>query len=246
MSSALVGLPAAGADEVVRRAVSESIGRGKVDRGLVHPYFASLGKSLLRAWDAERAVTREGLRGYGEQMAENAQTFTKLWMEKAAEYGASGSPLDAPERADAPRGPPTSFDTRGLFGDGASLAARREVQKTVARQFAARRRAVVRVTQRPSGELLEVELLRPSSDAKVDREAVADIRAAAARLPPPPPEAVRPDGFVRSEWEFELIVSISPPVPTFSFEFDEALKFADARLPLDRRITKRVRLLSVE
>ena len=49
-----------------------------------------------------------------------------------------------------------------------------------------------------------------------------------------------------SIWQFELIVSISPPVPSFSFEFDEALKFIDARMPLDRRIYKRVRLVSAE
>ena len=49
-----------------------------------------------------------------------------------------------------------------------------------------------------------------------------------------------------SLWQFELIISISPPVPTFSLEFDEALQFVDMRLPLDRRIYKRVRLLSVQ
>ena len=49
-----------------------------------------------------------------------------------------------------------------------------------------------------------------------------------------------------SLWQFELIVSVSPPVPSFSFEFDESLKFIDARMPLDRRIYKRVRLVSVQ
>ena len=38
----------------------------------------------------------------------------------------------------------------------------------------------------------------------------------------------------------------TPPIPTFTFEFDEALGFIDARLPLDRRIYKKVRLVSVD
>ncbi len=50
---------------------------------------------------------------------------------------------------------------------------------------------------------------------------------------------------MESLWQFELIISISPPVPTFSIEFDAEMKITDARLPLDRRIYKRVRLLSV-
>ena len=48
-----------------------------------------------------------------------------------------------------------------------------------------------------------------------------------------------------SLWQFELIVSIAR-VPTLRFEFDEAVAFVDARLPLDRRLYKRVRLVAVE
>jgi hypothetical protein len=80
----------------------------------------------------------------------------------------------------------------------------------------------------------------------VDQEALKDVQAAAEQLPPPPEEAVAGREALSSLWSFELIVSISPPVPSFTFEFDEALGFIDARLPLDRRIYKKVRLVSVE
>jgi hypothetical protein len=48
-----------------------------------------------------------------------------------------------------------------------------------------------------------------------------------------------------SLWQFELVISISPPIPTASIEFDAEMKVTDVRLPLDRRLYKRVRLLEV-
>ena len=66
------------------------------------------------------------------------------------------------------------------------------------------------------------------------------------KLPPPPPEALNDHGELSSLWSFELVVSVSPPVPTITFEFDEVLGFIDPRMPLDRRIYKKVKLVSVE
>ena len=108
------------------------------------------------------------------------------------------------------------------------------------------RRAQIRVTQDGTGKLLKVELIKPSNDSNVDRQALSDVRAAAENLPPPPAEALSGKQTLVSIWEFELVVSITPPVPTFTFEFDEVLGFVDARLPLDRRIYKKVRLVAVE
>jgi TonB family protein len=219
---------------VVSDLVAESVGRGKVERGLVHPYFGALGKSLLKQWDAERAVTSQGLSGFLEQSRGNGQVWTRIWSERAAAYGATGSAL----ASDTPQQP----NRRPSSGDP-NLDARRELRKVMNEQFRATRRAVIRVVQDAQGRLVSVELVIPSNNAQVDREAVADVRAAAERLPPPPAEALGGRATLTSLWQFELIISISPPVPSFSFEFDEALGFADARLPLDRRIYKRVRLL---
>jgi TonB family protein len=113
-------------------------------------------------------------------------------------------------------------------------------------EFQSTRRAVIRVVQDAQGQLLEVTLVSPSNNVQVDKEAIKDVRAAAEQLPPPPPEALAGKATLTSLWQFELIISITPPVPTLSFEFDEALQFIDMRLPLDRRIYKRVRLLSVQ
>lgn len=223
-------------EKVVSDLVSESLGRGKVERGLVHPYFSTLGKSLLKQWDAERAVSSQGLSGFLEQARGNSQAWTRIWSERAAAYGATGSAL----ASDTPR----QAQRRPSMGDP-NLDARRELRKEMREQFSATRRAVIRVVQDAQGRLVSAELVIPSNNAQVDREALADVRAAAERLPPPPPEAVGGKATLTSLWQFELIISISPPVPSLSFEFDEALGFFDARMPLDRRIYKRVRLLEV-
>lgn len=228
------------AQELVTNIAADAIGKAKVKRGLVHPYYSELGKALLKKWDAERAVTRNGLKGYGEQVVENSRTASRIWMEQAAAFGSSGNPL-ANAQDDLPReavAVAPSIDP--------NLAARQQLRKKRRQDFRATRRATIRVIQDVTGKLLEAEIVSPSNDAKIDREALADVRAAAEQLPPPPPEALGGRAQIASLWQFELVISINPPVPSFSFEFDEALGYIDPRLPLDRRIYKRVRLLQVE
>lgn len=223
-------------EEKVADMVLEGVRRGKVDRGLVHPYFSELGKSLLKHWDAERAVSAKGIQGFLDQTHGNSKEWMRVWSDRASAYATTGSPLneDTPEAHD--RLPP---------GGDPSLDARRTLRKQMKEQFRATRRATVRVVQDSEGRLLSVELVTPSNDAQIDREAVADIRAAAERLPVPPPEALQGRTRLVSLWQIELIISISPPVPTVSIEFDAEMKLADMRLPLDRRLYKRIRLLEV-
>lgn len=225
--------------DLVAELTRETIGRGKVDRGLVHPYYSQLGKALLKSWDAERTVSSAGLKGFVEQAVENTKVWNNIWQEKAEVFGKTGSPFDTPANS---RGKPASE----RLIPGQDLAARREVAKMMGEQMRATRRAQIRVTQDATGTLLKVELLKPSNDANVDRQAMTDVRAAAESLPPPPAEAFSGKQTLVSIWEFELVVSITPPVPTFTFEFDEVLGFIDARLPLDRRIYKKVRLVAIE
>lgn len=235
--------PSLAPEQLVSELVRDTVGRGKVERGMVHPYFAQLGKALIKSWDADRAVSQHGLKGFAEQMQRNTQEMNRIWLERAAAYGGSGTPADR-SRPDTDAARRRSYG--GTLSPGVeSLAARNEMRRQMASQFRSTRRATLRVIQDRSGRLLSVDLLSPSHDANVDREAVADVRAAAEQFPPPPEEALSGRSEVVSLWQFELIVSISPPVPTFTFEFDEALKFIDARLPLDRRIYKKVKLLSV-
>lgn len=223
-------------DELVKGLVTDSISRGKVDRGLVHPYYQQLGKTLLKHWDADRAVSRNGLKGFVEQAVENNRVYAQVWQNRAEEYGSTGSPLGKEEYLNP---------ERPIVGDP-SLYARKQLAMKMREQFRASRRALFRVTQDREGKLLSVELIQPSNDQTLDREAMEDVRIAAANLPSPPPEAIGTREKLVSLWQFELIISISPPVPSFSFEFDEALQFVDARMPLDRRIYKRVRLIAAE
>ncbi len=225
--------------DLVADLTRETIGRGKVDRGLVHPYYSQLGKALLKNWDADRAVSSAGLKGVVEQAVENSKAWNNIWQEKASVFGKTGSPFDAPVNT---RGKPIT----DRLTPGQELAARKEVATMMGEQMRQSRRAQIRVTQDGTGKLLKVELLKPSNDSNVDRQAVVDVRTAAESLPPPPAEAMSGRQTLVSIWEFELIVSITPPIPTFTFEFDEVLGFIDTRMPLDRRIYKKVRLLAVE
>ncbi|MBN1204383.1 MAG: TonB C-terminal domain-containing protein [Myxococcaceae bacterium] len=234
------GVAAQNAQQIVSNLALESLGKGKVERGLVHPYFSQLGKSLLKAWDAERAVSSQGFKGFLEQAQENSKAWNSIWRDRAAAYGASGSPLEEDASLKPNRRPPPTV------GGNPNLEARRAMRQQMREEFRATRRAIIRVVQDTQGQLLEVTLVSPSNNAQVDREAIKDVRAAAEQLPPPPLEALAGKQTLTSLWQFELIISITPPVPTLSFEFDEALQFMDMRLPLDRRIYKRVRLLSVQ
>jgi len=221
--------------DLVGEAVAETLARGKVDRGLVHPYYSQVGKALLKAWTPDKAITRKGLKGFLEQGGENAKIWSRIWLENAKAYGATGAAVQDTSGAD-----------RLLPGGDDGLLVRSAMRRKAREQFRATRRATLRVVQDRDGKLVEVTLVSPSNDAEVDREAVADVRQAAQALPPPPPEALGNKSRLVSLWQFELIISISPPLPTFSFEFDEVLGFGDVRVPLDRRVYKRVRLLSAE
>ncbi|WP_223756873.1 energy transducer TonB [Myxococcus sp. RHSTA-1-4] len=226
------------AQQLVQDLVSESVGRGKVDRGLVHPYFSALGKALVKAWDADRSVKEHGLQGYFDMGVERSRAFSRIWLERAEHYGASGS--------FARKGAPEQNRRRPVSTVGdPQLQARREMRQQMREEFRSTRRAVIRVDQDARGRLLDVLLVDPSHQPEVDKEAIKDVRAAAEKLPPPPPEAVAGRERITSFWQFELIISISPPIPSFSFEFDEALGFIDTRMPLDRRLYKRVRLLEI-
>jgi TonB family protein len=220
--------------------VRESIGRGKVERGLVHPYFGDLGRALVARWQPDRAVTEKGLSGFAGQLGRGLTGFAKVWQQQAESYGSAGTPYAREAHLDP--------DAVPLVGNGdmQELALQRRMRQKLREKARESRRALVRVVQDRSGHLLSVELLRPSRDRAMDRAALEDVRAAAQLLPVPPPEALGGREQLASLWEFELIVSITPPVPVIAFEFDLALKHFDARTPLDRRIYKRVRLVATE
>ena len=231
--------------DLVASTVREAIGRGKVDRGLVHPYFGDLGKALMKSWDAERAVSAHGLKGYGEQLGENTRLWGAVWQDRARQFGGTGSPSSEVDTARLATRAPGTAEQRELAG-APNLTARDAIRREMAQQFRTSRKAWVRVVQDRTGRIVKVDLVKPSTNPELDHDAVEDVRAASANLPKPPLEAYAGHETLTSLWELELIISITPPIPTLTFEFDEALKFFDPRMPLDRRLYKRVRLVSLD
>lgn len=218
----------------------EQAGRARVDSGLVHPYYRDVGRALLRAWDVERAVKKHGLPGYLAQTGENISTFGRAWQQLAKGYGETG----APDVVDG--GSARIRELSGLPpGPAQDALIRGEIQRQLRSEYSKGHVTLVRVTQAADGRLLSVELASPSRDAEVDRAAIEDVRAAAQTLPVPPDDARAGRETLVSIWELELEISITPPLPTIGIEFDEVLGLKDVRVPLDRRIWKRVRLVAV-
>jgi TonB family protein len=224
-------------DKKPQQLIAENEGRRRVDIGMVDPYFIQLGKALIDSWKAEEHVTASGLKGLLAQTEENNRLYLSAWQKNAKRYASGGSPLDH----DALE--PTVVERTG---GSKSLAASDAYDRQLKEQYHSKKRALIRVVQGRNGVLRSVTLLEGSTDPAIDRAAIADVRAAASKIPPPPQEGLGIKEPIVSVWEFELIISISPPVPTISFEFDEALSFLDLRVPLDRRVYKKVKLISVE
>lgn len=239
IDAGVLRIPTSADSDFVEHLVQDDLARAKVKRGVAHSYYGELGKALLSAWDAEKAVDAAGLEGWLAQAGERIQNVARAYADKARGYAQTGQLYDAPtgKRTNAPT-------SAGADGALASLDLRRQIKEDIRKDLRESRRAEVKVIQDGSGRLLAVELVKPSRDPKIDQQALSDVRSAAAKLPPPPPEATGADDRLVSVWSFEVIISITPPVPMVAISFDEALGFFDARLPLDRRIYKRVQLLA--
>jgi hypothetical protein len=98
----------------------------------------------------------------------------------------------------------------------------------------------LRLVQAPSGRLQEVSIRYPSCDPRMDEEVLADLRAAAASLPAPPPEVVGHRDSIRSVYRF----TFQPPPTLPPLEFD-VVDLVD-RKAIPKFNPKRVTLLQVE
>ena len=225
----------------LQRLFREDMGREKVKSGLADPFFLDFGRSLLAVWAPEKVVTDRGLSGYLKHLGVAVVDWANTYATQAANYGRSGSPF-------GPGGAPLSLSGLTAVPEGVTtqIADQMAGMRAIADQSRTRHSALVRVVQRADGHLVSVQILRPSDDSSVDAQALRDLREAAARLPAPTPSALAGRTQVTSVWEFSLEVSITPPLPMISVQFDEVLGLFDARVPLDRRLFKLVRLVSVD
>jgi len=167
--------------------------------------------------------------------------WASTYATQAASYGRSGSPF-------GPGGAPLSLTGLTAVPEGITtqIADQMAGMRAIADQSRTRHAALVRVVQRADGHLVSVQILRSSDDSSVDAQALRDLHDAAARLPTPTASALAGRAQVASVWEFSLEISITPPLPMISVQFDEVLGLVDARVPLDRRLFKLVRLVSVD
>lgn len=217
------------------------MGHRKVASGLADPFFLDLGHALLGAWDPEKVVTARGLPGYLAQLGRSLVDFAAIYADEAARYGRTGSPF-------APGSVPSGIAGLAAVPEGLTTAISDQMAaaRTLAEQSRTRHAALVRLVQRADGRLVSVDLVRSSDDSSVDAQSLRDLRQAAASLPAPTAGALAGRPTVTSVWEFSLVVSITPPLPMIAVQFDEVLGLVDARLPLDRRIFKLVRLVSLD
>ncbi len=227
--------------DALRESLRDLAGRSRVESGMVHPYYRDVGHALLGAWDAERAVKKQGLSGYVAQARDNVVDFGRSWHRAAKSFARTGAP-DVVDGSSA-----RMKELSGLpAGPASDALVRTEVLRQLRIAFSEGHVTTVRVTQAADGHLLSLELVSPSKDPEIDRAALADVRAAAQTLPVPPPEALRGRTRLVSIWELEVEVSITPPIPVVSVELDEVLGLTDVRVPLDRRVWKRIRLAAAD
>ena len=225
----------------------EGLGRDRVDRGMVDPYFRSMGGAMTRAWKPEPKVDAKGLKGFlseaGRGVRAGVSDYASAWLAAAAAYGKSGSPGDLEGPLD-PDGRLKEHIPPGITEQHAS-------------HLRSTRIALIRLTQKLDGRLMHVELVQPSIDPEMDREILRELRGGEMVVPVPPHEGLGIHDPIRSLWAFQLTVDIAPPVPMVSGTFDLDALFdrktreemgglIDVRMPLSRRISKQVSLIAVE
>ncbi|HEY8208275.1 MAG TPA: energy transducer TonB [Myxococcaceae bacterium] len=220
--------------DLVGETVAEAQGKHRAELGIVDPYFREVGKALEGSWHADARdpppqTLAEAVRDFGTAL----QRFKDVWLEGASRFGTSGNPL--------PEGVGQAFD-HGVLADGSDHM--KQVigyQTLMSAGFTSVKRAVLRVVQDDSGKIVLVELVQPSADRELDRQALADVRAAAEHLPPPPASLLGKKSQLSSFWTFELKLRVIPPSTGIAFEFDE--KGVEPLVPFGHQVRKNVRLL---
>jgi hypothetical protein len=219
-------------NERVAMMVTEKMGRDRVQRGLVDPYFGELSKALAKSWDIEAKEHEATLANYFTNLGQNLKTGAKIWQSLAETYGAGGSPVGPTD--DEPHGAQTREEAVNDFN------------RKLRDAWKQTKRTLVRITQGPGGLLQRVELIQSSADPSLDAEIIRQLTQGELVLPVPPTAGQGIHTPLHSVWAFSLVISVSPPIPAVMGSFDEVTGKVDVRLPLDRRLFKMVELVSVD
>lgn len=220
--------------DLVGETVAEAQGRHRAELGIVDPYFRQVEKALEGSWHADQRAPppqtlAETVRDFGTAL----QRFKDVWLEGADRYGKTGNPL--------PEGVGEVFDHNVLADGSDHMKQVMGYQTLMSAGFTSVRRAVLRVVQDDTGKIVLVELVEPSRDRDMDRQALADVRAAAEKLPPPPASLLGRKSQLSSFWTFEIKLRVIPPTTGIAFEFDE--KGVEPLVPFGHQVKKSVRLL---
>lgn len=220
--------------DLVGETVAEAQGKHRAELGIVDPYFRQVAKALEGSWRADQRAPppqtlAETVRDFGTAL----QRFKDVWLEGADRYGKTGNPL--------PEGVGEAFDHDVLADGSDHMKQVIGYQTLMSAGFTSVRRAVLRVVQDGDGKIVLVELVEPSRDRDMDRQALADVRAAAEKLPPPPASLLGHKAQLSSFWTFEIKLRVIPPTTGIAFEFDE--KGVEPLVPFGHQVKKSVRLL---
>jgi hypothetical protein len=213
-------------------------GQRAVERGMIDPYFGQLSKALSSRWTLAADSSDPVNRNLMDTVVANFKSGLKGYMQQAASYGASGK-VAVGER--------TSGGADDLPQAALEMQARQEA-------FTHHGEVHVRLTQGRDGHLMRVELVRPSDDPDLDQAVLRDLRSGDVVLPVPPTEGLGIRDPIKSIWAFKLSIMVCPPAPMIGGGFNiDALYdkkseqgLFDVCVPLDKKVSKHVELLSVD
>jgi hypothetical protein len=206
-------------------------GKARVQRGLVDPYFGQVSHALVKGWNPEPKGTQVSLANFVRNFEQNSATGMRIYGELAENYGRSGG---SPVGPDEPHGAQTQRE------------AVQSLNRKMREAWKETRRTLVRITHGAGGLLQRVELVQSSANPEMDAEILRQLQQGELVLPVPPASGRGIHSPIRSVWSFQLVISISPPIPAVMGSFDEVTGKLDLRLPLDRRVYKYVELVSVD
>jgi hypothetical protein len=254
------GLSAGEAAEAVRVArrigefAREATDGGRVEAGIVDPYFAGLRGGMQRAFEPGGAAS-DGT----DSPVSRAEDAVRGWRQSAEQYARSGNPYKESAAPFDPHGAAQRPAAAPSITPPASSAYSRQIDWLQGNLGTVDVVALIELVQ-PTYGGAQARVLQSSGRSDYDARAVDAVKEAAAELgrpPPPPDDADDPFVRTRSLWEFRTgFASASPiqlaadpatgaPMAVFGYPafFDET-GTTDSEHGFQRRII-RVRLVAL-